>query len=101
MAALGADLIGESGAAPRSADCFATVSPNDIVHPATGQKVCGCAMRLTDRAVLVQASIPAGPPMVDPALIYLNPAPVSWIDVDPERLAMALEAKLNEKIRAA
>lgn len=42
----------------RTADCFAYVSPNDIVDEETGLKVCGCALRLTDKAVLVQASIP-------------------------------------------
>ncbi len=41
-----------------SADCFAFSSPNDVVDDVTGSKVCGCALRVTDRAALLQASIP-------------------------------------------
>lgn len=100
-AVLGAEILGERGTNPRSADCFATVSPNDIVHPQTRQKVCGCALRLTDRAVLVQASIPAGPPFINPVQVYREPAPVSWIDVNPFALAAALESRINEKPRSA
>ena len=52
------------------ADCFAHVSPNDIVDPSSGKKVCGCALRLTDRAVLVQASIPNGAPLIPPETVF-------------------------------
>ena len=48
----------------RVADCFAFNSPNDIVHEETGEKVCGCALRIGDTAVLMQASIPIGPPII-------------------------------------
>lgn len=58
-----------AGRGNRVADCFAHVSPNDIVHEESGVKVCGCALRLTDRAVLLQASIPAGRPLVAPASV--------------------------------
>ncbi len=78
----------------KTSDCFAHVSPNDVVHELTGQKVCGCALRLTSSAVLVQASIPNGPPLVDPRLIYANPAPMAAFRWNPtgfaERLAGAL-----------
>ena len=40
------------GGKGKTADCFAHVSPNDVVHELTGQKVCGCALRLTSSAVL-------------------------------------------------
>lgn len=53
--------------AGRVGDCFAHISPNDIVDPATGQKTCGCALKVTHAAVLVQASVPVGRPDVDPA----------------------------------
>jgi lipoate-protein ligase A len=53
----------------KTADCFAFTSPNDVVHEETGQKVCGCALQVTDRAVLVQASVPNGPPLVSPASV--------------------------------
>ncbi len=55
-----------------TADCFAFSSPNDIVNRMTGQKVCGCALRITDKSVLVQASIPNGPPLVDPVSVIVN-----------------------------
>jgi lipoate-protein ligase A len=76
--------------APRSADCFATISGNDVIDARTGKKVCGIAMRLTEEAVLVQASIPAGPALVDPGLIYEHPAPITWISLDAEQFGSAL-----------
>lgn len=57
-----AENAGHTGA-PRVADCFAHVSPNDIVDAQTGAKICGCALKLTPEAVLLQASIPIGPPL--------------------------------------
>lgn len=79
---------------PRSADCFLGVSRNDIVDLLTGLKVCGCAFRMTKRAVLLQASIPAGTPLVDPALIFAEPstivAPEWGADRFPEAFALAL-----------
>lgn len=59
--------------AGHTADCFAHIAPNDIVDPMTGQKICGCALKLTNDAVLVQASIPAGQPLVDPRLVFDAP----------------------------
>ena len=53
----------QSGTGKVSADCFAFSSPNDIVDVTTGLKVCGCAMRITDRAALLQASIPYRVPL--------------------------------------
>jgi lipoate-protein ligase A len=41
-----------------SADCFAFSSSHDIVDDLSGLKVCGCALRITDRGALLQASIP-------------------------------------------
>ncbi|MBX3095864.1 MAG: hypothetical protein KF812_03300 [Fimbriimonadaceae bacterium] len=58
--------------AGKVADCFAHVSPNDIVHPATGQKVCGCALAIRNCAVLLQASVPVRTPLVDPATLGLG-----------------------------
>jgi len=68
-----AEDTGFSGRGIRSADCFAHVSPNDIVDVDSGNKACGCALRLTARAVLVQASIPNGPPLIDPAALFDAP----------------------------
>lgn len=80
--------------AGKVADCFAHVSPNDIVGP-DGRKVCGCALRLTASAVLVQASIPAGPPLVDPATVYANPAQERWSSLDASTYAAALDQRLS------
>jgi lipoate-protein ligase A len=57
-----------------SADCFAFSATVDLVCERTGLKVCGCALRMTQTAVLVQASIPAGEPKVDPAAVFALPA---------------------------
>jgi lipoate-protein ligase A len=81
--------------AARSADCFAAVSAADIVDERTGQKVCGCALRLTGRAVLAQASIPARRPLIDPGLVYRYPAPVSWVRLDGESFAGELDRVLR------
>lgn len=59
---------------PKTEDCFAHVSPNDIVAPQTGQKICGCALRMYPNAILLQASIPIAEPLVDPATVYKNPS---------------------------
>ncbi|MCW5943825.1 MAG: hypothetical protein KIS66_16455 [Fimbriimonadaceae bacterium] len=61
------DFVGRGG---RTADCFNHVSPNDMVDPRTGLKVCGCALLMRPTAVLVQASIPCGEPLVDPGTVF-------------------------------
>lgn len=60
-----------AGRGPRTADCFNHVSANDIVDPRTGRKVCGCALLMRPTAVLVQASVPCGDPLVDPATVFV------------------------------
>lgn len=64
----------ETGRHFRSTDCFAHAAPTDLADTETGTKLCGAALRLTDRAVLLQASIPLGPPLIDPALVFAAPA---------------------------
>ena len=77
--------------AGQTADCFAHVSPNDIVDPATGQKVCGCALRVTAGAVLVQASVPVHRPLVPPNSVFDSPHSLGVErELDPERLASEL-----------
>ncbi len=80
----------------RSQDCFAHVSANDVVDPETGAKRCGCALKLTDTHVLVQASIPAGPPLVDPKLVFVDPAPIHFARVDPQEFSGALFRELKK-----
>lgn len=55
-----------------SPDCFATAAENDVVDCKTGRKLCGCAIRLTERGALLQASIPLGVPLVEPATLFLG-----------------------------
>jgi lipoate-protein ligase A len=82
----------------RTADCFAFTSPNDIVDPTTGRKVCGCALRVTDRAVLLQASVPAGIPTVPPERLIRNALPA---EPPPHWQSADLAAALRETFCAA
>ncbi|MBN8691000.1 MAG: hypothetical protein J0L72_09475 [Armatimonadetes bacterium] len=81
----------QSRSVSKSTDCFSVISGNDIVHAQLGIKICGCALRLTDRAVLLQASIPIALPTVDVRSVYAQPAPVYVSELDPIRLADALQ----------
>lgn len=87
-----------SGKGPRSADCFAHVAPNDIVDERTGVKVCGVALKLTSRATLVQASIPNGPPLIDPARIFVQPAIPQNAIWNANLFPEAFESRLQELI---
>ncbi len=58
-----------SGVYSDLADCFATTTKNDLVDVRTREKICGCALRRTREAVLLQASIPGGIPLAPPASI--------------------------------
>ncbi|MCC7433914.1 MAG: hypothetical protein IT363_04460 [Methanoregulaceae archaeon] len=80
----------------RTADCFAHVSPNDVVDERSGLKVCGCALKLTQHAVLVQASLPNGMPLVDPQRVFAKPSVAFAPEWDASGLADALEAALSE-----
>ena len=70
-------------------------SPNDVVDELTGLKVCGCALRLTERAVLVQASLPNGKPLVPPETVIRNAA-LTYREWDSRGFAPALERALRE-----
>jgi len=80
----------ETGRPGPSADCFAHAAPTDLADARTGVKLCGAALRLSARAVLVQASIPIGPPLVDPALVFASPAPTNACVLDRTALEAAL-----------
>lgn len=73
------------------ADCFASASSNDVVDRVTGHKVCGCALRVTHHAALLQASIPWRTPDVDPASIIRDGVSLQIHEWDHERLADALQ----------
>jgi lipoate-protein ligase A len=83
------------GKGSRTADCFAFNSPNDIVDRASGKKVCGCALLLTESALLVQASIPCGQPLVDPREFLREAGDYVGSNWDRSNLAPALEAVLR------
>jgi lipoate-protein ligase A len=83
------------GRGPKTADCFAHVSPNDIVDRRMGSKVCGCALRLTPAAVLVQASIPYAAPEIDAPLLIRRATPVSASLWDWRSFAEALRARVT------
>lgn len=85
--------------AGHTADCFAHVSPNDVVDPDTGAKVCGCALRLTEHAVLLQTSIPLTRPLIDPLLVFESPSsPCKAGSLDKDHLANELLARLEGTI---
>ncbi|MBL8064451.1 MAG: hypothetical protein JNM34_01205 [Chthonomonadaceae bacterium] len=77
-------------------DCFAHVAPVDMVLTGSSQKVCGCALKLGKKSVLVQASVPASSPLVDPALVFRRPAPIFWVKLDPGEFAEALDCELRK-----
>lgn len=91
-AALGEELRSGRRTA-RGADCFAHVSANDVVD-ATGRKVCGCALKLTENWVLLQASIPVAPPLVEPSTVFPDAVEVHWQALDATRFAATLEEAL-------
>lgn len=94
-AVLGEAVKRDKGSLARSADCFLAVSSNDVVDERTGAKICGCAMRVTDRAVLVQGSLPVRPPLVDPSLVYQRPATLSLSQIDQAELVAAFQQILR------
>lgn len=89
-AALGEDTK-FTGRGPKVADCFAHVSANDIVDDRNGQKVCGCALKITQSAALVQASIPFRTPLIDPAAVIVGGKSISTAPWDSSNFAHELE----------
>ena len=88
-----------AGKGHRSADCFAHLSPNDIVDTRTGVKACGCALRITKNAVLLQASIPNGPPLIDPKRLFEKPQPTTYQTWDSTAFAETLLKQLEKHLR--
>ncbi|MFZ4509170.1 MAG: lipoyl protein ligase domain-containing protein, partial [Fimbriimonas sp.] len=62
----------------RAFDCFVSRSVNDIVDERTGDKVCGCALRLTSKAALLQASLPVRAPLVNPTEVFRGATYSGW-----------------------
>lgn len=77
-----------------SVDCFAHVAGNDVVSLDTGQKVCGCALRMGETSILLQASIPVARPELDPRDVLIDGVAPVWIDVDVDALSEALSREI-------
>lgn len=84
-----------SGRGKRSGDCFAFASPNDIVDELQGKKICGCALRLTQSAVLLQASIPTRSPLVFPESVIVNAVSMSPTSLNIEGFCLAFETSVR------
>jgi lipoate-protein ligase A len=95
-------MLGEdSGSVNRGlkvADCFAHVAPNDIVDE-EGNKVCGCALKLTQTHVLVQASVPKREPLVDPGDYIVGARRERLREWDHDRFPIVLQAEVDSFLR--
>lgn len=93
-AALGAD----AGFADRSTGpyCFLGKSENDIVSVSTGQKLCGCALRVKREAALLQASIPIRRPTMPASELIRSAEDDSWRDCHAEAMVDTLRRRLVE-----
>lgn len=89
-------FVRSGGATP---DCFAHLAPNDVIDPRNGRKVMGCALRIGRRAVLVQCSLPVGPPLTAPESVFPEPHIPTWIEgIDPEALYQSLGIRFTEAL---
>ncbi|MBC8066275.1 MAG: hypothetical protein H7Y17_15705 [Chlorobia bacterium] len=79
----------------RTADCFAFNSANDIVDIYTGKKVCGCALLMTQSALLIQASIPIGQPLINPKFAIRGASDYAAPQWDLSGLAVHLDEVLR------
>lgn len=84
----------QGGTGKVSADCFAFSSPNDVVDFRTGLKVAGCAMRITERGALLQASIPYNQPLARVSEVIAGGIDLPLIEWDWERFGRALAERL-------
>lgn len=91
-AALGED----AGFADRQtgAYCFLGKSENDVIAIASGQKLCGCALRVTREAALLQASIPLREPLVPAKRQIRDSGNDSWVNLDQDGMVQSLRVRL-------
>lgn len=85
----GTDSAPDPQAMEDGGDCFATPALSDLVNADTGAKLMGCALRVKQDGVLLQASIPLREPMVDTRLLFGRSHPVPTFQ-DSNRLRSAL-----------
>lgn len=89
------DARARTPSAPTKPDCFAEVSANDLIDPATREKVCGCALRRTRKAVLLQASIPVGLPLAEPRTVIIGGNVGTYRPLNAERFAACLRESVE------
>ena len=92
-AVLGSDLADRERKG--SPYCFAMRADHDILNRNTGEKVCGCAMRVTQTAALLQASIPMREPLVNPSLVVRDYHATPIMRFQTDQFADALGLNLN------
>jgi lipoate-protein ligase A len=80
---------------PKSQDCFAHISPNDVIDERTGMKICGCALKLAEPGILLQASIPIVKPLVDPSQVFVHPARYTLCAMNRKNFEVALRNELE------
>ncbi|RYG25028.1 lipoate--protein ligase family protein [bacterium] len=85
------------GRGRESEDCFAFRSPNDVVCPDTGKKVCGCALRISERGALLQASVPHGAPLVEPGEAIVGATRMSPSRWDADGFLGAVSAAMSSR----
>ncbi|MBL8048056.1 MAG: hypothetical protein JNJ45_05185 [Chthonomonas sp.] len=84
----------------RSSDCFSLLSGNDVINAVTGTKLGGCALKVTETAVLVQASLPVRMPQINTQKVFRLPAAVYPTDIPRELFEQALGQACQQTVMA-
>lgn len=79
----------------QGADCFLSVSPNDVIHSDTRAKLIGCALRVSRDAALAQCSIPITNPAVSPSSVFASAHEFHGFEIDKSKLTSALLLRLS------
>ena len=90
-------ILGEdAGFADRQtgAYCFLGKSENDVISISTAQKLCGCALRVSREAAMLQASIPLREPLVPARKQIRDSGNDSWINLDHDGLIQSLQVRI-------
>jgi lipoate-protein ligase A len=95
-----ATLGEDAGFADRSTGpyCFIGKSENDIVSVSTGQKLCGCALRVTREAALLQASIPVRRPAIPATELIQSAETDLWRECELDALVEHLSIRLQSAL---
>ena len=91
-AALGIDIPNRPN--QDSPYCFAMKANYDVLNQETGEKICGCAMHMTQKAALLQASIPVSVPLAEPSKIMRNYVATPLVALDRDAFINAFRNSL-------